>query len=188
MTEEMNTSALRMPKSFEDVTEAILLDEDWYEMRLIKKALLPNGALKKYIADEGIKAKTPDELYSVAAAAKDFTAESYGKVQVAGLNYMLSVKTVSQDKMVNGRAFRIYLPVPNVGDDKKVTPLGQTVEDSKMEKIGKHLIAFGQLAEGDQADFTPGDSAMFYVVQRFSDFSGKDENTIDIGNEPQPVV
>jgi len=181
---ESSRNALMLPKSFDDVAEAVLLDEDWYEMRLLDTKLTPNGALKEFMKERGIKAKTRDALYDAAAEAHAYQNDNG---QYAGLNWVLNLKTVSPDKMVNGRSFRVYLGVPNKGDDKRVTPLGQTVEDAKMERIMKHLEAFQQEVAGDSAELVPGATAMFYVVQRFSDYSQKDENTIDIGTDPMAV-
>ena len=182
----MNTS-LRLPKTFDEVTEATLLDEDWYEMRLVKPpTVLPNSALREWMKDQNVSAKG-EELYSVVAQAGQYQNAAG---QYAGLNWVLDLRTVSADKLVNGRSFRIYLGIPTKGDGGRVTPMGQTVEDSKMERIRKHLEAFAGSVDtkSDEASLTPGDSAMFYVVQRYSDFSGRDENTIDIGSEPQTVA
>ena len=182
-------NALRLPKSFEEVTEATLLPEDWYQLRLVKPAqILPNGSLKEWMKENGKKGKA-DQLYEIAAEAEGWENENG---QIAGINWVLDLKTVSHDTMVNGRAFRIYLPIPVAGDDKRVTPMGQTQEDAKMERIQKHLEAFqGEIDLAAQnAELAPGDSAMFYIVQRESNFgqnAGKMENTIDIGTDPQSV-
>jgi hypothetical protein len=181
----MNT-ALRLPKSFDEVTEATLLDEDWYEMRLVKPpTVLPNGALKQWMKENDISAKG-DKLYEVAAQAGQYQNTAG---QFAGLNWVLDLRTVSADKLINGRSFRVYLGIPTAEDANRVTPMGQTVQDSKMERIKKHLEAFSGGVDGAaaSAELTPGDSAMFYVVQRYSDFSARDENTIDIGSDPQPI-
>ena len=169
------TNALRLPKSFDDVTEAVLLDEDWYTMRLQKPPqVMPNGALKEWMKDNGVKAKTEEQLYDAAKEAASYQNENG---QYAGLNWVLSLKVVHHDPMINGRSFRKYLGIPNTGDAERTTPLGQTVEDSKMESIKTHLEAFaGGKIDGssDQAELTPGDQAQFYVVKRFSEYSQKD--------------
>ncbi len=177
-------NALTLPKSFDEVTEATLLEEDWYELRLLKTSIQPNGALREYMNTNSLKAKNVEQLYEAAAEAKDYQNDNG---QYAGLNWVLDLRTVSSDRMVNGRSFKVYLGIPNAGDGDRVTPMGQTVEDSKMERIKEHLEAFQSDVNGSEAKLNPGDSAMFYITRRYSDYNEREENTIDINSAPTPV-
>lgn len=192
----MNRS-LRLPKAFDEVTEATLIDEDWYTLRLYKQpVILPNGALKAYMKENNLSASgspeaIEDALYAAAdQAGGEIVVLEDGREQACGLNWVLNLKIVHEDQMINGRMFKAYLPVPCRGDADRVTPMGQTVEDSKMEKIMKYLEAFkGGAIDGtaQSAELSQGDMAQFYIVQRFNERMERDENTIDINNDPMPV-
>ena len=187
-------SNLRLSKSFDEVTETILLEEDWYNMRLVKEpAVLPNGALKEWMKNNG-KGTGGDpedivnQLYTYADEAAGYQNE---KEQYASLNWVLFLRVIHEDPMINGRAFRVYLPIPNKADAKRTTQQGQLIEDFKMERIKTHLEAFaGREIDGstDSAELAPGDMASFYVVTRHNEYFDREENSIDIGTDPMPVM
>lgn len=183
------SNALRLPKAFDEITEATLLDEDWYDMRLVKAPIIsPNGALKEYMKENSSSAKDINELYEVASQAAEYQNDNG---QYAGLNWVLNLRVEHEDPLIRGRSFKVYLGIPIPEDANRVTPLGQTVEDSKMEKIKDHLDAFksGQLdGASDEAELIPGDMARFYVVQRDNERFGRIENTIDINSKPEPCM
>lgn len=174
---------LRLPKNFDEIIDSVLLPNDWYTLRLTKPPqLLPNGALRDYMKQNNFTAKG-EELYDVADIACDYQNDNN---QFAGVNLVLDLRVVSDNSEHNGRAFRIYLPMPNKGDKHRITPLGQPAEDAKLARIRSHLLAFRPDADED-TELLPGDSAQFYITTRLNERMQREESTIDINVDPIPV-
>lgn len=178
-------SVLTMPKSFDDVESPVLLDEDWYPMRLVKDPeIKPNGVLRTYMKDRGIKNA---ESALEAAINEGYTDDDD---KYPGFNWVLSLRVIDEDPMINGRAFTVWLQLPNKGDSGRRNFEGQLVEDAKMETISKYLAAFHNgPPSGEEAYLEANMAAMFCVVQEpsFRDES-KMVNSVDGNQDPQPYA
>ena len=178
-------STLTMPKSIEEIESPEALEDDFYEMRLVKDPqIMPNKVLRAYMKAHNIK-KAPEAL--AQAIGENYTDED-GKYP--SLNWVLDLRIVHEDPMVDGRGFRYYLPLPNDADKDRVNMLGQVVEDEKMEKIAAVAGALmGIDASGDTISLEANMSAMFPLetVVSFKDES-KMVNQISLNQMPQPVM
>ena len=84
----------------------------------------------------------------------------------AGDNIVVKLSCLSEDPRFTSRALTAWLPLPAPGDDEKRTPLGMTVEDSKIERIAAWAEAFsGAQVEGEDVSLNAGQKAMVYVTQ-----------------------
>jgi len=158
-------------KNFDEITEGKALPEDWYECRLVKE---PTVDINRKAKDAGLDINA--------------TGEELAAVEGAGKNLVLDLRVMSDVPEFNGRPLRTWLPLPIPGDADKFTPLGQSQEDSKMQRIMETFEAFGADVSGDEATLEPGASAMFYVqdVEHFAD-SSKRMNQIDLNSKPRKV-
>ena len=177
-------TVITLPKNFDDIETPTLLEDDYYQMRLVKAPeVLPNAVLKAFAKERGIK----DFQAALASAlAEDYTSDE-GKYP--GFNLVLSLRTVHDDPMINGRAFKRYLSLPNDGDRKRVIGTGQTSEDFKMSQLMAELSAFlGGPPSGNEVELEPGMMAEYYVTTQASlRDPNRLENTIDMNSVPQAV-
>lgn len=178
------SSVLTLPKNMDDIQEATLLDEDWYVMRISKDPTIkPNSVLRNFMKENNIE--NPNEGLAVALEG-NYVDEADRR---PGLNWVIALRVVHDDPMINGRSFIKYLGIPNSSDKARTSTLGQTIEDEKMEKIRKTLEAFhGDTPHGNEAELEAGMTAQYYVIQ---EPSFRDENTLanalDINTDPIAV-
>ena len=164
-------ATFKLPKNVDEVTEGVDLPEDWYECRLVKDPVVD---LNRKAKDAGLTAESD--------------ASAFAEVDGAGKNLVLELRVQSSVPEYHGRPLRTWLPIPMPGDDSRYTPLGQTQEDSKMQRMMEVFEAFGSPIEDDEATLEPGASAMFYVelVQHFAD-PNKKMNQISMNHKPRKV-
>jgi hypothetical protein len=164
-------ATLKFNKNFNDIVEGKVLPEDWYECRLVKEP----------VVDVNSKARN-------AGLSMNSEPSEFESVDGAGKNLILDLRVQSEVPEYHGRPLRTWLPVPMPGDDSRFTPLGQSQEDSKMQRIMEVIEAFGGEIGDDEVHLEPGSSAMFYVedVQHFAD-PQKRMNQISLNSTPRKV-
>jgi hypothetical protein len=150
-----------------DIQEGKLMDEGWYEMELV-------------VNNDG---EGPRQ--EANAAMRDEGPEAEG----AGYNIVLDLMMKLPDQPeFDGRTMRCWMGLPREGDKKKFTPQGQSVEDSKLERIVQNAAAFsGEKVEGAEVSFDLGNSAMIYVDQQIPRGGGDPQNSINIFTTFRPV-
>jgi hypothetical protein len=161
-------TVLNLPKTFGEVQEASLLNEDWYLMRVVEEPKVEPNAQNR-------------------AQAK---GEPHDPEKV-GHNFVIKLKIEADDPMINGRPFTKYLSLPNDHDSSRFHPLtGQDMVDWKLEQIRKWGEAFaGQPIADDSAEISVAEGDRAYIfVSTAPDFrSGEDRNELDMNKDPKPV-
>jgi hypothetical protein len=148
-------SELEFGKSIDEIEAPELLPEGWYGMEVTQEPeVLPNEAYKSNPADEK-----------------------------AGHNWVVRLKTVSEEPMYDGRRFTIWLGVPTEKDENKWTSQGQKVYDAKMQRIVQFVEAFGGITSGKQVSLRQGAKGQVYILQRINQQTNVVENTVDIFNQ-----
>lgn len=138
-----------LTKDASDIQEAVLLPEDWYPFEVVEDpAMEANKALKEG-GSEALK---------------------------AGYNMVVKLACLDPTPEFIRRPFTVWLPFPNEGDKGKYTPIGQTVEDSKIERIVELVTAFGGEVEGASFNLSKGMKGQLYVTQ------GLDQAGVSIRN------
>lgn len=127
----------------EDVTEAILLPEDWYEMELIKDVY---QAKNKKWRDGG------ENLDS-------------SEIDGAGFTLVLQLRVVSDIPEHSGRGFTKWLSLPNPSDDDEYMNDGQAKADWKADAVFNWYKALGGTIEGSEVSVAPGAKCSVYVIQ-----------------------
>jgi len=179
------------PKTLNEIQEAQLLPEDWYELRIAKEPpIRANKVLRDYAKANGLKMNDVEAMQEALAQANEENFRNdMGKYP--SLNIMLPLRVVAPgDPLIDGRAFQVYLPLPHSRDNERSTPLGQLEIDSKMERIAAHMSAFW----GDEynpasaeIEFQPGQSAYFYIESAYDDYFKQNRNNISMNEPPRPV-
>lgn len=162
-----------LPKSVDDVTAPMLLEEGPYEMVLVQDPQIKPNAKKKAGGPEA---------------------------DGAGDNFVLFLRVVSDDPLENGRAFTKYLPLPKPGDESECDAFtGQLIVDKKIEQIAAWVSAFGGEIEGDEVILEPGGHALVTVIKSIDKFrfppdginpdTGEEEwrNELDMNALPKPL-
>lgn len=153
----------------DDIQEAILLPEDWYQVEIFKE---PHEAKNKAWNDAG-------ERLSLEAA-KNINEK-------AGSNIVVPVRVISDVPEYHGRMLTKWLPLPNSFDEGQYTNRGQHVPDAKAEVIYKWAEAFGGNIEGSEASLSEGQKAYVYVIQD-TDQSGEEKvNAISMNVHPRSL-
>jgi hypothetical protein len=148
-------SELEFGKSVDEIEAPQLLPEGWYEMEVTQEPeVLPNEAMKANPADEKV-----------------------------GHNWVVRMKTASEEPMYDGRRFTIWLGVPAVKDEVKWTSNGQKVSDAKMQRIVGFVEAFGGTVGGKAVALRQGARGQAYVLQQINKQTSVIENTVDIFNQ-----
>lgn len=170
-----------MNKDAGDIQEAEIMPEDWYTFEIADEPEQVANAHMKALSDG--KANLPN--YSNPGAPGPDADETR-----AGYNILLKLKVVNDDPRFNGRPFRIWLPLPIQDHDaKRFTPIGQTQEDSKMERLVEFAAAFNDCpVEGSSVSFDKGQCANLYVQQELAR-NGEDMiNSINTFSGAKPVL
>lgn len=149
-------SELEFGKSIDDIEAPELLPEGWYEMEVTQEPeVMPNEAYKSNPSDEK-----------------------------AGHNWVVRMKSVSEEPMYDGRRFTIWLGIPAKKDENKWTSNGQKVYDAKMSRIVQFVEAFGGITSGRVVSLRQGTRGQVYILnQRINQQTNVIENTVDIFNQ-----
>ncbi len=141
-----------------DIQEAELMPTDWYNFEISgDPEQEPNKVLKA--VNEGDEVDTPEK---------------------AGYNIVVNLRSISDTPEFNGRPFRMWLPLPTEADKSNYTPIGQTVEDSKVERIAQFASTFsGVDVEGDTISLGKGMKGSLYVNQQLDQSGQNLRNSID---------
>ena len=148
--EENQTATLTFNKNVDDIEQPELMPEDWYVMEL----------------------RDAPEVKPNKAMQNDPESEKAGK------NWVVPLVVATGDEEFDGRWFTLFLPLPKPGDDKKRTPMGQTVEDQAMERIGQFVEAFGGNIQGDTVSVKKGMRGQCYVDRQV--LNGEPRNGINM--------
>lgn len=127
----------------EDITEGVLLPEDWYTVELTKDAYRVKN--KKW-RDGG---------------------ENLPADEVAGAGYtlVLQLRVLSETAEENGRPLTKWLSLPNPSDDGAFMNDGQAKADWKADWVFKWFKAMGGAVEGEEVSVAPGAKCQIYVIQ-----------------------
>lgn len=147
--EEQTTATLSFGKNVDDIEQPPLLPEDWY---VVEVREVPQVKANK------AKLNDPED-------------------EKAGNNWVVPVKTVTDEPEFNGRYFTLFFPLPRPGDDEKRTPQGMTVEDQCIERIGEFVKKFGGTVSGDEVQLGVGARGQVYVEQQV--FGGEPRNSVN---------
>ena len=152
-------ATFNMGKDAGDIEQPELLPEDWYPF---------------------VISAEPEQLPNAKKKA-DPNAEG------AGDNIVIKLSCLSDDPRFASRPMTVWLPLPAPGDSEARTPMGQTKEDSKVERITAWAEAFsGSVVEGSEVGLSAGMKAMCYVTQ------GLDQAKVNLVNSfgftnPKPM-
>lgn len=162
-------ATFELGKDLSEITEPELLEDDWYQMRIVKE---------------------PKAEPNKAKRDKKTVAEG------AGDNIVLRLRVMDEDPEKNGRPFTKWISLPSPGDDERFVEMGpqagMTVQDAKLWRIRSWAAAFSGFKsedfEGESVDFEVGDEAMVYVTTGV-DFRDEERmvNEIDMNEDPRPV-
>jgi hypothetical protein len=159
-------ATFEMTKDVGDTQEPKLLPIDWYPCEITKDPTKEDNNVKKAV-DAGQDVEDPDK---------------------AGQNLVLNVKVLSDVPEYNNRPFRLWLPFPNEADAGRYTPLGQTMEDAKTDRIAEFVSAFnGEDAEGRQVSLNVGQKAMLHIVQGPNQAGTGMQNSINTFSGAKPI-
>jgi hypothetical protein len=108
-----------------------------------------------------------------------------------GQNLVVKLRTSTDDPETTGRAFTIWMSWPTEEDKDKVTSLGQTYEDFKLDQIVAVAAALMGVPKkdlsGDELTIDPGMEAFFYVEKVARDEGEGFFNQINTRQTPRPV-
>jgi len=145
----------------DDVQEAQLLPEDWYNCEVVTDPeQQPNKAMK---------GGGPD-------------------ADKAGFNIVLRLRVVDSLPEYNGRQFTMWLPLPNDSDDG-VFAGGQPARDSKVARIAGVASALsGESVKGSEATIVEGMRARFLITQKIDNRDGQTlRNELAPFTPPRPI-
>ena len=165
-----------LPKQMKDIESTVLLDPEWYLLRVVREPTLEPNRKKR------------DEL-------------SYD--EGAGYNLVLRLRTVTDDPSTNGRSFTKWIPWPVNGDAEPLSEddgdgdavafdeyRGKPKVDAKLENLRDYTAIMKGIGVEDVAeiDIAVGDEAYFLVVQQPS-FRDPEtmENSLDMNAMPKPA-
>ena len=153
--EDANVSpTLGFSKRIDEVAEAILLPEEWYDFVVIEDPkVAPNNAMRE----------DPES-------------------EKAGMNWIVTMKSQCDEPEFSGRRFTLFFGVPKESDEENYTQDGQKISDAKMERIVEFVKNFGGDVGEDEVTLTAGARGQCYVQQKINKTSGNVENAIDIFN------
>ena len=149
-----------MGKDVGDIQEPELLPEDWYSFEIVEE---PKHAPNKAMKDGG------------ASAEK------------AGYNIVVSLKCLDETPEFLGRPFTVWLSLPTEADKTRRTPMGQTMEDSKIQRNSEFALAFGGEVEGENISLEKGLRGMLYVTQQMDQSRQNFMNSINIFAGARPI-
>lgn len=157
----------QLPKNANEVTEGILMDENWYILTLVEtpEELVPNRAMK----------------------------DSDGADPKSGYNVVLKLKVESDNEAYNGRFLTKYLPWPTENDEGKYHALtGQSMVDWKLSGIVswyKALNGIGsdEVVDTTEVEFLEGQQVQAFVAQEKSMGGDQLTNAISMNHAPLPA-
>lgn len=154
-------TVITLPKEIDDIQEPIPLPEDYYRLRLVEEPFLEDNKKKK---------------------------EGGANAPGAGLNLILTLRTVSEDPEHNGRGFKKWLSLPTEADKTDITAMGQTKEDFKISILVKVQNGFSnQQAEGNEIVLEAGQEAWCYISQKLDQSGSRIINELDFMSEIKPI-
>ena len=140
-----------LPKDVDDIEEAVLLPEDFYNCVIVKEPVLkPNKKMEVGLSEE----------------------------EGAGYNLIIVLKTESDDPEFAGRWFTLYFGWPTLADENKRDMRGSKISDKKMGDIIKFTLAFGGSVEGLDVILSENLRGQGYVLQEIDSRSGTLVNSI----------
>lgn len=150
-----------------DVQEPELMPMDWYNFEIS--------------ADPE---QEPNKWSSALANGDETVNTNKGPLPVdptrTGYNIVVNLRTISDVPEFNGRPFRVWIPLPTEYDKTHYTPIGQTLEDSWVERAAQFASAFsGVNVDGDTVDLSAGMKGMLYVNQQLDQSGQNMRNNID---------
>jgi len=158
-------STINVGMSQDDVTEAILLPEDWYTVELVKD---PYQMKNKKWRDGG----------------ENLPAD---EVEGAGYTLVLQLKVASDVAEHNGRQFTKWLSLPNPSDDGAFMNDGQEKASWKADAVFDWYTKLGGTIEGSDVSVAIGAKCQVYVVQEVG-FDGETiVNSISMNVAPRPL-
>lgn len=141
-----------LTKEASEIQEAVLLPEDWYPFEITED---PKMEANKVLKNEGSDAPK------------------------AGYNLVIKLACLDETPEFHRRSFMVWLPFPNEGDKGNYTPMGQTMEDSKIERIVEFVEAFGGEIEGASFALSKGAKGKLFVIQGLDQAGVKIVNSIN---------
>lgn len=172
------TTTFRFTKPVDEIEEAVLLPEDWYEMEIIEEpSIEPNSTLREALKKNGLEynPKIPP-----TEAMQEAMLRLIQEDEKCGLNLRLILKTESPDDEYNGRRLMLWLPWPSEPDDERYDMRGQKVADAKMSRIVEFVQAFGGTTDGEDITLSKGLKGCCYVTQQKARDSEEILNSIDM--------
>lgn len=151
-------------KRRDDLQEAVLLPEDWYQVELAQD---PTQEKNRKWKDGG----------------ENLPAD---EIEGAGYNIKLRAVIVSEAPEEAGRSLFKYLSMPNPSDEGQYMNDGQPKADWKAGVIFDWVDAFSGTEDGEQVSLAKGMKGMVYVVQQVG-LSGEMENSISMNVKPRAV-
>lgn len=141
-----------LPKNIDEIQEPELMPEDWYPFEISEDPTQePNNAMK----------------------------EGGPSAEKAGFNIVVKVRCIEPTPEYQGRPFTVWLPLPTEADASNYTPIGQTMEDSKMGRIAEFVVGFGGATEGSSVALSKGLRGQLYVTQGLDQSGQNVRNQID---------
>jgi len=149
----------------EDVTEAVLLPEDWYLVELTK------------------------DVYQVKNKKWRDGGENLGADEIDGAGYtlVLQLRVVSDVPEESGRQFTKWLSLPNPSDDGAFMNDGQPKADWKADQVFNWYKAMGGEIEGSEVSVAPGAKVNVYVIQEIGMDGESLVNSISMNVQPKSV-
>jgi len=151
-------TTFEMPKNIDEIQEAVLLEPEWYLVRLVQEPGLEDNKKKK-----------------------DGASPEDG----AGQNIVLRFRVQDENPSLHGRQLTKWLSWPSENDEGKFTNSGQPMVDWKMENIVLWASVLGGEAAGASATFEVGSECYVPVIQE--EYQGNLSNSIDMNTAPKPV-
>lgn len=152
---EQELGMLEFGKDVDDIEKPILLPEDYYLF----------------------------EVSGTPKTTKNSAMEKDPSSPKAGFNWVVPLRTISDEATFSGRMFTAYLPLPRAEDDKEYDGRGQKVYDAKMERIARFVKAAGGQVGGKTVMLAPGSKIGLKVVQQVNPRTQELGNSLDIFGE-----
>jgi hypothetical protein len=133
-TTESEVGVLSFAKDVDDIEKPVLLPADYYLFRVHEKPTVQDNAAQKALkkGEEPQSGKEP------------------------GQNWVVPLRSISEEPELNGRMFTAYLPLPTAEDTHAYDARGQKKYDAKMDRIVKFVLGFGGTAQGQNVFLPKG--------------------------------
>jgi hypothetical protein len=159
------------PKPMSDVSDAILLPKDWYNVEITEDPTIePNKVLKELAG-----AKEVD----LSDATDETISQLLSEDEKAGYNLVVKMKTEDPDPRYTNYPLTLWLSFPTKADENKFYR-GQSQADSKQQRIAAFIKAFGgQINKDGTFDLYHGMKGKIMVVQGQNPQTGEFTNSVD---------